>query len=153
MSDEQQIPATGLVWRLSNKWRSAVDRELVGLGLTHAQYAVLAPLLGMTTNGLRPSQRELADRIGLEPLYVSKIVRGLETAGWVARTPDARDARAVRLTLTRSGRQLTAKAIALVVALQDQLLEPLGGAGSTLTLALLDAVHTLLASPDPKGLT
>ena len=33
-----------LVWRLSMKWRVAMDRAVAPLGLTHAQYVVLASL-------------------------------------------------------------------------------------------------------------
>lgn len=64
-----------LVWRLSMKWRVAVDRAVAPLGLTHAQYSLVASLYGMHRTGLRPSQRQLADHTGLEPLYVSKLAR------------------------------------------------------------------------------
>ncbi|GHI03432.1 hypothetical protein Scel_17530 [Streptomyces cellostaticus] len=36
-----------LVWRLSMKWRVAVDRAVAPLGLTHAQYSLVASLYGM----------------------------------------------------------------------------------------------------------
>ena len=62
------------------RWRSAIDRAITPLGLTNAQYSVLAPLLGMERSGRRPSQRQLADFTGLEPLYVSKLARALEQA-------------------------------------------------------------------------
>lgn len=68
-----------LVWRLSMKWRVAVDRAVAPLGLTHAQYSLVASLHGMQRSGLRPSQRHLADHTGLEALYVSKLARALET--------------------------------------------------------------------------
>ena len=45
-----------LVWRLSMKWRVAVDRAVAPLGLTHAQYSLVASLHGMQRAGLRPSQ-------------------------------------------------------------------------------------------------
>jgi len=61
-----------LVWRLAMKWRVAVDRALAPLGLTHAQYVLLASLYGMKQP---PTQRELADHTGLEALYVSKLAR------------------------------------------------------------------------------
>ena len=51
-----------LVWRLSMKWRVAVDRALAPLGLTHAQYVLLASLYGMERAGRRPTQRDLAVR-------------------------------------------------------------------------------------------
>ena len=55
-----------LVWRLSMKWRVAVDRAVAPLGLTHAQYVLLASLYGMEREGRRPTQRELADHLGLD---------------------------------------------------------------------------------------
>ncbi|MGW2118457.1 MarR family winged helix-turn-helix transcriptional regulator, partial [Streptomyces zhihengii] len=82
MSDETAGATPGfLVWRLSMKWRVAVDRALAPLGLTHAQYSVVATLRGLDRSGIRPSQRELADHTGLEALYVSKLARSLEAAG------------------------------------------------------------------------
>lgn len=114
-----------LVWRLSNKWRVAVDRALAPLGLTHAQYVFLSSLFGMTREGQLPSQRELADWTGLEALYVSKLARGLDADGLIQRTRDTVDTRTVRLTLTDRGREVVEPAIAQVAALLDRLLAPL----------------------------
>ena len=47
MTEQQGAPVTGLVWRLSMRWRAAIDRAITPLGLTNAQYSVLAPLLGL----------------------------------------------------------------------------------------------------------
>src|SRR5882757_2601710 len=116
-----------LVWRLSMKWRVAVDRAVAPLGLTHAQYSLVASLYGMHRDGRRPSQRALADHTGLEALYVSKLARALEAAGIVDRTRDPADPRAVQLSLTEEGREVTRRAIRVVQGLLEQLLEPLGG--------------------------
>ena len=73
--------ATGrLLWRVTTRWRAAVDRAVAPLGLTHAQYTLLGSLYGLSRSGTRPSQRELADYAGLEPIYVSKLVRALESS-------------------------------------------------------------------------
>ncbi|MFC7482878.1 MarR family winged helix-turn-helix transcriptional regulator [Luedemannella flava] len=116
-----------LVWRLATKWRVAVDRALAPLGLTHAQYALLASLFGMSRGGLRPSQRQLADHTGLEPLYVSKLARALEATGFVSRAGHPDDTRAVQLALTDEGERVTRDAIAVVARLHDRFLAPLGG--------------------------
>jgi len=108
------------------KWRVAVDRAVGPLGLTHAQYSLLGSLLGLERAGLVPSQRQLADHTGLEPLYVSKLARALESAGLIERVRDARDTRAVQLSLTARGREVTGRAIKVVQELLDQLLAPLG---------------------------
>src|SRR5690349_14938684 len=115
MSASIDGPTPGfLVWRLSMKWRVAIDRALAPLGLTHAQYSLVASLQGMEHAGTRPSQRALADHTGLEPLYVSKLARSLEAAGLVERAADPSDSRAVRLSLTGEGRAATDRAVAVV---------------------------------------
>lgn len=140
-----------LLWRTAMKWRAAVDRAVAPLGITHAQYSFLASLWSMTQKGLRPSQRQLAEHIGLEPLYVSKLARALDEAGLIRRTDDPSDSRAVQLTLTRSGHDVVRRAVKVVRDLQEQLTEPLGGVDAPRTRALVDALQTLLAVPDPRG--
>ncbi|MEV6999011.1 MarR family transcriptional regulator [Streptomyces sp. NPDC093982] len=139
-----------LVWRLSTKWRVAVDRAVAPLGLTHAQYALVASLYGMQRHGERPSQRRLADHTGLEPLYVSKLARSLESAGLLERTRDPRDPRAVQLALTEQGRERTRQAIEVVHGLLQQLLAPLGGLDSARAREFTRDLAVLLDAPlDP----
>ncbi|MFI9834118.1 MarR family winged helix-turn-helix transcriptional regulator [Streptomyces sp. NPDC051913] len=139
-----------LVWRLSMKWRTAVDRAMTPLGLTHAQYSLVASLYGMQRDGERPSQRRLADHTGLEPLYVSKLARALESAGLIERTRDPRDPRAVQLALTEQGRDTTRQAIQVVQGLLEQFLAPLGGLDSPRTRGFSAELATLLDAPlDP----
>jgi DNA-binding MarR family transcriptional regulator len=141
-----------LVWLLSMKWRVAVDRAIGPLGLTHAQYALLGSLYSMGRSGRRPSQRELADYTGLEPLYVSKLARTLEAAGLIERVRDPADTRAVQLSLTAHGRAVTRTAIGVVHQLHGQLLAPLGGLGSARTEAFAREVRALLEAPiDPPA--
>jgi DNA-binding MarR family transcriptional regulator len=143
-----------LVWRLSMKWRVAVDRAVAPLGLTHAQYSLVASLYGMQRSGERPSQRRLADHTGLEPLYVSKLARTLEAAGLLERTRDPRDPRAVQLALTEQGREVTGRAIKVVHGLLQQLLEPLGGLDSPRAREFTRDLATLLDAPlDPRSET
>jgi MarR family transcriptional regulator, organic hydroperoxide resistance regulator len=138
-------PTTGyLVWRLSMRWRAAVDRAVAPLGLTHAQYALLASLSGLSGTGARPSQRELADVSGLEPMYVSKLARALERGGLVERAGNPADPRAVQLALTDRGREVVGRAIPLVAGLQDAMTAPLGGSGSDAHRQLVAALRTLL---------
>lgn len=135
------------MWRLATKWRVAVDRALAPLGLTHAQYALLGSLFGMARTGLRPTQRQLADHTGLEPLYVSKLARALDAAGLVERAEDPADSRAVRLSLTARGREDTRRAIRVVQELHERLLAPLGGRDTARTEAFARDLALLLDTP------
>ena len=137
-----------LIWRLSMGWRAAMDRVLEPLGLTQAQYAVLAPLYGMSRSGARPSQRELADLTGLDAVYISKLVRALERAGFVERSASTVDTRAVELTLTDHGLATVREAMPLVLRLRDELSKPLGGIDGERTRQLADMLAELLDAPE-----
>jgi len=146
------MPTTGaLVWQLAMRWRSAVDRAVAPLGLTHAQYVALASLRGLTARGEKPSQRRLALWTGLGTIYVSKLVRTLERDGLIVRSPDPTDARAVQITLTERGRDTADQAIPIVRALDRELTAVLGGPGSDQVGALGDALRTLLQTAPQPG--
>jgi DNA-binding MarR family transcriptional regulator len=136
-----------LVWRLSMKWRAAVDRALAPLGLTHAHYVALASLYGMEQAGQHPTQRELADHTGLEALYTSKLARALDADGLIRRDRDPVDTRAVRLALTYRGREVVRPAITEVGTLIDRLMAPLGGRGDPRAKAFARDLTALLAAP------
>jgi DNA-binding MarR family transcriptional regulator len=136
-----------LVWRLSMKWRVAVDRALAPRGLTHAQYVMLASLYGLERAGRTPSQRELADHTGLEALYVSKLARSLDADGLIQRTRDTVDTRTMRLELTAAGRETIQPAIEDVAVLLDKLLAPLGGRRGARTKSFVRDLTDLLDTP------
>jgi MarR family transcriptional regulator for hemolysin len=76
--------------------RRAFDQRAAALGVTRAQWRVLARL--KREPWLR--QVELADRLDIEPITLCRIVDRLEDAGLVERKPDPADRRAWRLQLT-----------------------------------------------------
>ncbi|WP_228648213.1 MarR family transcriptional regulator [Microtetraspora sp. AC03309] len=128
MPTPAHVPSTGfLIWHLSLRWRAAMDRALSPWGLTSSQYAVLATLSGMLAGGGAPNQRQLAEFSGLEPMHVSKLIRGLERAGLVERAANPADPRAVLLGVTDAGARAVAAGRRAVVQLEEQQLTPLGG--------------------------
>jgi DNA-binding MarR family transcriptional regulator len=152
MSRPTENPTTGyLLWRLTTKLRAGVDRVLAPLGLTHAQYTVLASLYGFSRTGAQPSQRELADWTGLEPIFVSKLARALEQAGLIERTRNPADPRAVQLRLTDHGADVAKRAIAVVQAFQEEFTAPIGGTTSQRNRDLLRTLQTLLGLENRSG--
>jgi DNA-binding MarR family transcriptional regulator len=138
-------PSTGyLVWHLSTRWRVALDRALAPLGLTASRYAVLASLYGLTRDGAQPSQRELADFSGFDPMYVSKLIRALEREGLVERTTNPADPRAVQLAVTEQGAERIAAGRQVVLELEEQRLAPLGGRSSKRSAEFTRTLHELL---------
>jgi DNA-binding MarR family transcriptional regulator len=150
MSGASETSAPGfLVWRLSMRWCAAVDRAVAPLGLTHAQYSVLASLLELQSAGVQPSQRELAEHAGLEAIYISKLARALERAGLVARREHPIDTRAVQLSLTPRGMDVAHRAVELIDELEEKLAAPLGGSHSARSASFVRDLEELLAGTRP----
>lgn len=82
------------------------SRVLAEQGLKVRSYAVLALVAGE----LRPSQREVAQVLRLDPSQVVALVDELERAGLVERVPDANDRRANLVVATERGRTAAAAA-------------------------------------------
>jgi DNA-binding MarR family transcriptional regulator len=142
---EGPAPSTGyLVWHLATKWRVGLDRALAPLGLTASRYAVLASLYGFTRAGAQPSQRELADFSGFDPMYVSKLIRALEREGLVQRTEHPADPRAVQLAVTGEGEERVAAGRRLVLELEERRLAPLGGRSSKDSAEFAETLQQLL---------
>jgi DNA-binding MarR family transcriptional regulator len=133
-----------LLWRVTTKWRAAADRVLTPLGLTHAQFSLLASLHALIQTGAGPSQRQLADFSGLEPIFVSKLARALERSGLVVRAEHPTDPRAVELRLTERGSDLALRAAARIRELNEELTAPIGGLNGRRNCELTQTLRTLL---------
>ena len=105
-----------LLWRATLRWQRTMVETLKPFGITHVQFVLLASTWWLCENEGPPRQRDLADHAGTDPMMTSQVVRALETAGLLSRTPDPDDARAVRLAPTARGRTLAPRAIAAVEA-------------------------------------
>jgi DNA-binding MarR family transcriptional regulator len=93
-----------LIHDVSRMRRIVVDRALRPLGITRSQWWVLAFLSrrdGMT-------QTALAGDLDLTKVAVGGLIDRMESAGFVERRADGRDARARRIFLTRAGQRLVA---------------------------------------------
>jgi hypothetical protein len=55
MTPPEDVTTGYLLWRVATKWRAAVDRAVAPLGLTHAQYSLLASLYGLSRSGTAPA--------------------------------------------------------------------------------------------------
>ena len=135
-----------LLWLAATRWRVAADRALEPWGITHAQYVVLAALIGMGARERRPNQRAVADEAGLDPLFVSKLVGPLERLGLVDRTRDPTDSRAIQLTLTEDGVATTRSAAAAIRQLHETVFSGVGGLHGPAAAELTDTLTTLLAT-------
>lgn len=74
-----------------------------GIRQLEVLYALRHNLLDPET----PAATALADRFQIQHSVVTRILKKLETAGYISRQPDRRDGRAWRITITETGKNLS----------------------------------------------
>ncbi len=109
-----------LLWHATLRWQRGVAHALAPLDLTHVQFVLLACSWSLNAQGERPTQVALAAQAGTDIKMTSQVLRSLERKGLIEREVDTADTRARRLLVTRQGKQLAPRAIAVVEQVDTQ---------------------------------
>jgi DNA-binding MarR family transcriptional regulator len=113
-----------LPWVLVSQvyWMSykLLERRFYHLGVSASQARVLA-VLHYSGEPIKPSA--IATLLFQETQSITGILHRIESRGWIVRTPDPNDRRAVGLQLTDTGRDLTAEITQICQGLYDELFD------------------------------
>ena len=104
--------------QMSRGWRAELDRRLAGLGLSQARWLVLLHLARFDE---APTQRELAQSVGVEGPTLARLLDSLEAQGLVQRHSVVEDRRAKKIVLSDSARPLIERIEAIATALRQEL--------------------------------
>lgn len=111
-----------LMVTLTRQWRRFVEEQLATNGLTDATWT---PLLHLRAWGDGVTQKELAERVGLDGSSLVRLLDILEGKGWVERRADAADRRSKRIFLTAEGNQAVDNIRATMLEAERSLLQDL----------------------------
>ena len=111
-----------LMHDVSRLLRASFDRHARTIGLTRAQWRVLAHL--SRNEGIK--QAGLADILEIKPITLARIVDRLSSDGWVERRADPKDKRAKRLFLTAKARPMLAELRLVALEVRKEALFGLG---------------------------
>jgi MarR family transcriptional regulator for hemolysin len=103
---------------LSRGWRAELDRRLADLGLSQARWLVLLHLARFKE---APTQRELAQSVGVEGPTLARLLDSLENQGLVRRQAVIEDRRAKKIVLSDTARPLIEKIETIATALRHEL--------------------------------
>lgn len=103
---------------MSRGWRAELDRRLADLGLSQARWLVLLHLARFEDP---PTQRELAQSVGVEGPTLARLLDSLENQGLVQRHAVVEDRRAKKIVLCDTARPLIQQIEAIATALRVEL--------------------------------
>jgi MarR family transcriptional regulator, organic hydroperoxide resistance regulator len=134
LSFEHPEESTGfLLWQVSMLWQRSVNGVLSDLGLTHAQFVVLAAAGWLTYKQESVTQTDIAKHAQIDKMMTSTILRGLEKKGYIIREEHITDTRAKTVMLTHEGQFILKRALVLVEEIDASLIAPLRTNGEAFT--------------------
>jgi MarR family transcriptional regulator for hemolysin len=127
--------------RVSRRWRARLDKRLKHTGLTQARWMVL---LQLSRAGVI-SQRELAERIGVEGPTLVRVLDRLEDQGLVARRAGGDDRRMKHIHLTDAARPILDEITRISTELRRELLADVPAADLAIAWRALKTISDQLA--------
>lgn len=106
--------------QMSRGWRAELDRRLAGLGLSQARWLVLLHLARFED---APTQRELAQSVGVEGPTLARLLDSLESQGLVQRQSVMEDRRAKKIVLCPPALPLIEQIETIATQLRHELFE------------------------------
>ncbi len=106
-SSERRIPdspymnAVRLLIRVMRRHHACVERRIGDLGIHHGQHRMLMQLA--RHEGDVPSQKELAEIMGISPAAVTATLKKLEREGYISRSMTDEDNRRNEIRITEKG--------------------------------------------------
>lgn len=118
--DRKEIPVLGLIGMVSHSAINTAKVMYREFDLNRSQASVLFTLHQRESM----SQKELAEQLNVTAPSITSSIQKMEREGYIARKPDEKDQRVMRLTLTEKGRSCI-KSVRNVTERMDEIL--LGG--------------------------
>lgn len=110
-----------LMHDVSRLLRASFDRHAKTIGLTRAQWRVLAHL--SRNEGIK--QAGLADILEIKPITLARLLDRLSAHGWVERRSDPKDKRARRLFLTEKAHPMLVELRSVALLVREEALSGL----------------------------
>ena len=100
-SDSPYMTAMRKLTRIMRRHLAYVDRQIGDLGIHHGQHRMLIQLTNPSIS--HPSQKELAEILGISPAAVATSLKRLEREGYVSRSMTDEDNRKNEIRITEEG--------------------------------------------------
>ena len=127
--------------------RKLIDRRLQPLGLSRAQWSVLAIL----SNHEGVSQSQISQELEIEKSTAGRLIDQVEKSGWIERRPIPGDRRLWSIHLTDRARQLLVEVERVILNSRDEMLHGLSADQQQYLTDVLQTVKTNLSNALEMG--
>ena len=117
--DSPHMKAIWLFMRVMRRHHACVERRIGDLGIHHGQHRMLIQLTNPSIS--HPSQKELAELLGISPAAVATSLKRLEREGYVSRSMTDEDNRRNEIRITEEGLARVNKSRAIFEATDEAL--------------------------------
>ena len=122
-------------------WRAALERYLKSCGITPAGWNAVSAVAGATT---APSQRQLAEQLGVDGATLVATIDRLVAGGLAERMPSPHDRRVKLVVLTGEGRALAARVGEQAALLRQSIAARIDAARMAMASEVLEELQQVL---------
>jgi MarR family transcriptional regulator for hemolysin len=139
------INELGLVlFGTARAWRTKLDQRLRPLGLSQGKWRTL---IHLSQGGNKLTQKEIADRMGVEGATVAGLLNRLQDDGWIERRGSEDDRRCNIIHLQRRSKTVLDKIFNTAHALRHELIEDIPQSDLETCIRVLDQIRKKAEQP------
>lgn len=150
--DAPHLTAIRRLMRVSRRHHASMERRIGDLGIHHSQHRMLVHLTRCTRT---PSQKEIAETMGISPAAVATTLKRLEKEGYITRSATDEDNRRNHIAVTDKGLSKVAEGREIFETADRQLFTGFTSEDMETLIRLLEAMDRNLdaagAPADPCG--
>jgi MarR family transcriptional regulator for hemolysin len=139
------INELGLVlFGTARAWRTKLDQRLRPLGLSQGKWRTL---MHLSQGGNKLTQKQIAERMGIEGATLAGLLDRLEIDGWVERRDSAQDRRCKTVHLQRRSKSVLVKIFNAAHDLRTELIEDISGRDLETCIRVLSKIREKAERP------
>jgi len=139
------INELGLVlFGTARAWRTKLDQRLRPLGLSQGKWRTL---MHLSQGGNKLTQKEIAERMGIEGATLAGLLDRLENDGWVQRRDSAQDRRCKTVHLQRRSKSVLEKIFNAAHDLRTELIEDISKRDLEICIKVLTKIREKAERP------
>ncbi|HVF70586.1 MAG TPA: MarR family transcriptional regulator [Chthoniobacterales bacterium] len=141
------INELGLVlFGTARAWRTRLDQRLRPLGLSQGKWRTL---IHLSQGGNKLTQKEIAERMGIEGATLAGLLDRLQDDGWIERRGSAEDRRCKTVHLQRRSKAVLDKIFNTAHTLRGELIENIPQRDLETCIRVLNQIRQKAEQPSP----